>query len=194
MTIEQKLVRVEDPADPLRCQGPSQTMGQCPYLSMKGLVASGHITDVDESLFEHVDRCPRHGGVRQLQAIEKKRLHQYRLQVWQERVDEFAEGEEVKSLRGEIGITRMMIEEILNQCKDPQMLMLYSTKIQYLIQNCEKLVRTCERIEKSSSLMMDRSAALSFASRVVEIIGQHIDDPEIIDSISNGIIDTLKDA
>lgn len=189
----QKLIRCE-PGDPNQCQG-SGKGGQCEYLSIKGMVEGGHFAEgeFDESLVAEVTNCPRHGGWKQIESAQAKRVHAYRLQQWQERLDEFAEDEEVKSLRGEIGIARLVLEQILNRCQDHQQLLLYSQKIGQLVGQIERLVRACERIERSSSMMLDRSSALSFASKVVEVISRHVDDAEVIDRISAEIIDALAD-
>ena len=172
MPIEKKLTHCE-PDDPNRCQGPSATLGQCPFFAEPGQ-----------------KYCLRHAGS-SIKAQETKRTNQYRLQVWQQRLEEFAENENVKSLRDEIGILRLLMEEILNKCSDSTQLLIYSSKISDLAIRIEKLVSSCHRLEAKMGMLLDKSAALSLAGQIVTIIGQHVTDPEIIDSISNGIINAL---
>ena len=115
----------------------------------------------------------------------------YRLQIWQERLDEFTTSNECNTLKNEVGILRLALEEILNKCTDSNHLLLYSQKISDLAVKIEKLISSSHRIEKSLGTLLDKSAALSFAGEVINIISQFIDDPEVIDSVSNGIIDAL---
>jgi hypothetical protein len=137
--------------------------------------------------------CPRHGGNTQIQALAKKAVNQYRIEVWQNRIGEFTESDGVKSLRAEIGILRLMLETTLNQCNDSTKLMLYSNKISDLATRIEKLVMSCDKLEKNMGMMLDKSTALRLASDIVSLIAQHVDNPEVIDNISNGIIDLLKE-
>lgn len=190
--IEQKLIACE-PDDPMRCQGPGQSgEGQCHWLSLEGMARDGHLHDSDIRDYSDIDRCPKHGGPKQMEAREQKKLHDYRLQVWQERVDEFCESPKVKSLRGEIAIVRMLTETILSMCEKPQDLMLYSGKIGDLVMKTEKLVRSCDRLESSMGMLLDRAGALVLAGQIVEIISKHVTDPIQVDQISTGIIDAIS--
>ena len=185
-----EFIRAEED-DPLRCQGVGKS-GQCPFLSYKGMVEYGHI-DGQGGRFEDSVMCGRHGGESQAKATDRKRLHDYRLGQWEERVTEFSESEKTKTLRGEIGVLRLVLETTLNECRDPQQLMIFSSRISQLVQNIEKLVRSCDRLENTMGMMLDKTAALSFAGRIVDIVAAHVDDPAIIDSIADGIITALDE-
>ena len=190
--IEHKLINAE-PDDPMRCQGPGQSgEGQCHWLSLQGMARDGHLDDADIRDYSGIDRCPKHGGPALMQHKENKKLHDYRLQVWQERIDEFCESSKVKSLRGEIAIVRMLTENILAMCEKPQDLMLYSGKIGDLVMKTEKLVRSCDRLESSMGMLLDRAGALVLAGQIVEIISKHVTEPAVVDEISNGIIDAIS--
>ncbi len=176
MPVEQKLITCE-PDNPNRCQAQGGNKeGQCIWLAVEG-----------------EKYCSMHGGTKQSARKEKKKIHDYRLQLWQTRLDEFAESDNVKNLRGEIGVLRLLIENILNQCNDSHELMLYSGKIGDLVAKTEKLAQTCDKFETKVGMLLDKSAALILASRVVEVIANEITDPEAIDRISNGIIDIIRD-
>ena len=170
--IEKKLHHCEED-DPNRCQAVGKS-GQCPYLSVE-----------DEKY------CQRHGGNRNAMLKEKKRANQYRLQIWQQRLEEFSQSDEVKSLRDEIGILRLLMETILNRCEDHSTLMLQSSRISDLAVKIEKLVTSCNRLETNMGMLLDKSAALNLAGQIVEIIGHHVEDANTIEAISNGIIDIL---
>lgn len=175
MAIEQKLIHCE-PDDPNRCQGVTRA-GQCMFLSEEG------------SKF-----CLRHGANKAHEAARKKSLNLYRLQLWQQRLDEFAESSEATNLKSEIGILRMTLESLLNKCQSSTDLILYSNKISDLTVKIEKLIASSHRIERSLGNLLDRTAALNFAERVIAVVSAHVTDTEVIDAISSGIIDALKEA
>lgn len=192
MHIEQKLVECE-PDDPNRCQAVgSGGEGQCRYLSLKGIIERKETVVQDPSLYKNALNCPKHGSAKQIQKEERKRVNQYRLQVWQERIHEFTESEQVKTLRDEIGILRFLLETMLNKCGSATELMIYSQKIGDLVMKIEKTVRSCDRLESNMGMLIDRAGALILAAKIVETITEHVKEPAIIDQISGGIIDAIS--
>jgi hypothetical protein len=85
------------PEHPDRCQGIRHGQGQCTNLSE-----------------QHSSFCLCHGGNRGGQVKEAKALSNYRLTKWQARLDDKTQQSELKSLRDEIGILRVVMEEQLN--------------------------------------------------------------------------------
>ncbi len=169
---ESKFERVEADS-PERCQGKA-AVGQCPF---KRCPLSQY--------------CPMHGGMAGVRkdAEEKKRI--YRLGKYQARVGEFAEHDQVKSLREEVGITRMVLEEIVSACSDGNDIIFAASKISDLVSKIEKLVTSCHRLEESTGILLDKAAALHLASVIVSIIGKYVEDPEVIESISNEIVGAI---
>lgn len=168
MAIENKFERVE--ADDItRCQA-NHKHGQCSY------------KQVDGSKY-----CPMHGGNKAVEARQKLVIRQYNLAQWQSRVNDFSDHESVKSLRDEIGITRMILENMITKCSDTSELLLYSSKIGELVSKVEKLVVSCNRLEGSMGMLLDKAAALNLAGQIVEIISRHVSDEQAIDSIAGEI-------
>jgi hypothetical protein len=167
--MDNKFERVESDS-PLRCQGISK-MGQCPYKRMSGS-----------------EYCPMHGGpsIGNATAIASKKL--YQLTKWRAQLDAFSEGDAVKSLREEIGILRITMQETLNMCQNANDLLMYSSKIGDLALKIEKLVSSCHRLETSSGMLLDRNAAMEIGTSIVQIISSHIKDDEVIEKISAEII------
>jgi len=159
-------IRISEPGDPNRCIG-SSYQGQCKFLKMPGS-----------------DYCSTHRG-QDLEAQNK--LRNYRLQTFKKRVNEFADSDVIKSLREEIGILRLLLEEVLNQCTDATDLLLYSSKIADLTTRIEHLVLSCHRIENNLGFTLDKSTVLNISSQIVTIISKHIDDPKVIDIVINEI-------
>lgn len=173
MAIESKFKRITDPADPRRCQAVHGN-GQCIYLAE-----------------ENSNFCIMHGGHGAKNTAKKEQLHKYLLAQWQARTDDFAEDNSIKSLRGEIGILRMTLEQTITQCNNPMDVVLWSDKIGGLVQKIEKVVVSCHRLETSSGRMLDRTAALQLAAQIVDIISNHIVDPAIVEGISGDIINAI---
>jgi hypothetical protein len=165
--------RVEDD-DPRRCQAVIPTVGQCHLIS-----------------FEGSTYCINHGGKSAAQAAEKKVLNNYRIQKYQQRIDEKSQSDQLKSLRDEIAILRMLIEERLNSCRDSHDLMLYSGPIADLVMKVDKVVNSCNRLEVNLGVMLDKTQALQFAAEIVEAVGRHVEDQEALVAISDEITNVL---
>lgn len=149
------------PEHPDRCQGIRHNQGQCTNLSAP-----------------HSSFCLCHGGNKGAEAVEKRSLSNYRLTKWQARLEEKVGKSELKSLRDEIGILRVLMEETLNKCTTNMDLILQSSKISDLAMKIEKLVASCHKLEGSMGKLMDKSAILQFASEIVEIIGRELQGDE----------------
>jgi len=167
--VDNKFVRWNDtihhPSE--RCEGTSQTTGQCPFCKTEG-----------------TNYCVRHGGFIAVQKKQREGLRNYRLTKWKNRVGDLADSDGIKSLREEIGILRVMIEEMLNQCNDATDLLLYSSRMADLVMKVEKLVVSCDKMEGKMGLLLSKDSVLQLASEYVEIINKHVNDADVIDVIS----------
>jgi uncharacterized Zn finger protein (UPF0148 family) len=173
MSIEQKLVRVE-PADPTRCQS-GGAQGQCPFQASQGS-----------------NYCPRHGGNKAIQAAEKEAVRTYRLHTWENRKNELADDGKIKSLREEIGITRILIEELVNQCTTSTDLILNSVKISDLVMKLEKLVVSCNTLEMKMGMLLDRATIIQIGSMIVEIVARYVQVPEEREEAAQAILEVVS--
>jgi hypothetical protein len=166
------IVAKED--SPTRCQSVSSRR-QCIYES----VAGGTV-------------CLAHGGVLIQKAQERQVVRQYQLRLFQSRLNEKADSPGLKTLRDEIGILRIVLEELLNKCELPVDIIIHAGRIESLALKIEKLVSSCHAIEKSSGKLLDKSAILQFASEVVDILSTHLSDlpngKDLLETISGEII------
>ncbi len=126
----------------------------------------------------------RHGGSNVVRREQKEALRNYRLGKWKARVGEFADSGGIKSLREEIGILRVILEEMLNQCSDATELLLFSVRMANLVMQIEKLVISCDKMENKMGLLLSKDSVLQLASEFVEIINGEITDMETIERIS----------
>jgi len=166
--------RMDGPDDPERCQGVSK-QGQCINKQSAGS-----------------QYCHAHGGNKAQDANKLKDLRNYRLAKWRVKLDHFANSEGIKSLRDEIAILRMVLEERLELCNDATDLVLQSHSISDLIMKIEKLVASCHKLEGSMGQLLDKQAILTFASDVIGIIGDEVTDTEAVGAIADRILATVS--
>lgn len=162
----------EDQAD--RCQAVS-SHGQCRNVAAEG------------STF-----CLAHGGNRAGQEADKNSLRNYALTKWQARLEQKKASPEIKGLRDEIGILRILLEDRLNQCISATDLMLHTSALSDLIMKIEKVVGSCHKLERNMGTVVDKQAILNFAGRIVQIVTMVLeDDPDKIDEIGNRILEEI---
>lgn len=175
MQFEATWEKVKDEDDPQRCQHIIPTTGQC---MLKAVVNSTY--------------CPAHGGNKAFEAVQRKELRNYRLNKFKARIQELGNNEEIISLRDEIGILRILVEEKINQCQTETDLTLISGPLSDLLMKVEKVVSSCNRLESKLGDHLDRTKVLQFAQTIVQIISNYITDESALESISNEIFTALK--
>ena len=138
----------------------------------------------------------RHGGNKQIQSQAMKGLRNYRLTKFKGSVDHHINSSGLKTLRDEIAILRVILEERLNSCSDTTELIMYSGPISELVMKIEKIVVSCNKLEQSMSMVLDKQALLQFASETVRVISEElgeVDNAEMImEKIADRIISNLK--
>lgn len=147
-----------------------------------------------------VTRCGMHGANKQLGSQENKSLRLYRLAKFQTRVNDFSDHSKIKSLREEIAILRVLLEEKINHCDDTHSLLMSSGPISDLIMKIEKVVASCHRLESSLGNLLDKTRIKQIANEllnsVANRVNEFIGDPEIIEqlleSIANDLLKTLE--
>ena len=92
-------------------------------------------------------KCRHHGGVTEAKHEQSQEVSSYRLNLFQQRMQHHLGHSELKNLRSEIAILRMLVENKLNQCKDDYDLMLHSAGISDLVAKINLVVQSCNRLE-----------------------------------------------
>lgn len=164
--LDIKIEKIAYPDDPRRCEANVKDR-ECPNVRVEGK-----------------KYCPIHLAG---QRVDKEELRNYHLTKWQSRVNELADNDKVKSLREEIGILRIVLEEILNRCQDSSDLLIYSSKISDHVLKIERVVTSCHRLEQSTNLLLDKTAIIHISAMMIEIIGRHIADGDLLETISKDI-------
>jgi hypothetical protein len=172
--------RVDDEKDPNRCQGVIANgphAGQCFYKASPGS-----------------EYCSLHGGHNAANAEKKAAIRNYKLRQYQERVGELADSTSIKDLREEIGIIRMTLEAILNQCESPNKLLIYSGQITNLVMMVSKLITTCQQLEERNNNLLERKVVIVIADSIVTLIGQYITDPDTLNELGARICESIESA
>ena len=141
--------RVTDLADPRRCKA-SIGAGQCMTVAEEGS-----------------DYCRVHAGSYQ---PPEKGLRQYLLARAQDRarLAAFAEHDDIKSLRDEIALTRMMIEGLWNSAQsDVERLAVYG-RVNSHILTLERLVKTCNQIEERLGTLLAKPTLLRVGQQICQ--------------------------
>ncbi len=165
--------RIKEPEDPRRCQANS-AQGQC------------LLVRCDQS-----DYCPIHGGAKKQKALAKQTYRNYQSKTYRDRLNRFAEGDGLKSLRDEIGILRMMTEAILNRCDTDHDLIMKSTPLASLVMQINTLVTSCQKMDVSLGTMMDKAQATQMMVEVIDVIAKYVDE-EKLDAIIEDIQSILS--
>lgn len=167
------ITRCTDPADPHRCQAVT-SQGQCPNLA-----------------HENSTFCLAHGGNKAAAVVEATALRNYRKSKWLQRIQEHADSSGIKSLREEIGILRILMEERLAKCQDEMDLILESNHISDLVMKIEHVVSSCHKLEDKLRLVVDKSSLLQFASMVIDIVSTVLSDVENSETLLTSISDKI---
>ena len=164
-------IKICPPDDPNRCQG-STAFGQCNKYAIEG-----------------TDRCPMHSGAKAIK--DRNAVSGYQLTKWRNRLDRLASTEGVRSLRDEIGILKMTLEALANRCNDDDDLIEKASGLTHLVEKIEKVVLSCHRLEKTTGMMLDKTAALQIAANICDIVAEEITDPGQIERITDKIIERV---
>lgn len=152
-----EVMRVNAPDDPQRCQG-STNMGQCWNRAVEGS-----------------EFCPVCAGAGRASLVEHNR-QQYLLTNprFRARMVQLSEGEEIKSLRDEIAIARMLVEELLNKVQGNEDISMVSGKVNALLLTIERLVSRAHVIEQNLGNLLQKMAVLKLMQTVCDVITEEV--------------------
>lgn len=160
------------PEDPNRCQGSDKYLGQCRYKAVPGS-----------------KYCPRHKGDLTVRARERANLREYQLGRYQQAYKEFATDPAAKSLRQEIGLARMLLEEIFKRCQaNDNQLIVFLPRISEMVERIRKLVESCHRIEERLGVTIDRQTMLQMGEIIIATISEEVTDPIVLERLANKIL------
>ncbi len=159
---------IKDPDDPQRCTAIAGTR-QCNKRKMDGF-----------------DYCAYHNSG-QLSKMRKEQQRQYLLTNWRQEIDHYANNDQIKSLREEIAISRLLMQQVLNKCTDAQDLILYSGKIMEIANVIKGLITTCHHMDEKTQFLVDKNQIVMLASQILDIISEHVENSDTMMAIAEQI-------
>jgi len=166
-----ELLRVESD-DPRRCQH-TNSGGQCPYIS---------VDDNKEKLTSRY--CAAHIHLYDASFRKDVQLKRYKLSQYHARVGELFKDEEFKSLREEIAILRMLLEQLMNQLQTPWDFMVYGQRVETVIEKIGKLTVMGHKLEISLGQVLDKPTLATFTDEIIRIISEEVQDTDALKRIS----------
>lgn len=171
--------RVTDPADPERCKSAAQD-GQCDNKSEHGS-----------------DYCRAHGG-RSTADHEAKKLYLLSEAKYRTRLAQLSEHDEVKSLREEIALARMMIERRFDLIRNEADFIAGCAPINTMLLTVERLVKSAHSIEQNLGGLLAKPTILKLGQQMCEIVVDELEGvpnfEAIVDRITERMIQTITAA
>jgi len=137
--------------------------------------------------------CQAHGGCMQLAHANNLELRNFRLTKFRADIGRLANSDNIKSLRDEIGILRMILESLINRCGDVTELLINGAQIGDLVGKIEKLVASCHKIEGSTGELLDKQILIRFTDSVISVISTEVADAATVGRITDKLIEALKE-
>jgi hypothetical protein len=161
---------------PNQCQMSTAT-GQCRFEAIEG-----------------TSFCRRHGGHHRHKSNMQAAEREYIAAQWRAQVGVFADSPDIKSLRTEIGVLRMMMIKHLNSCKSDQDLMMRSSSIADLATKVEKAVTACDRLDNRLGRTLDKAQLLIFGQQVITLVSKYLESPDSIREFASELVQAIEDA
>lgn len=124
----------------------------------------------------------------------KAALANYRLKLWNERVGEKSGSPELKNLRDEIGITRVLLEEIINSIDpaDKTSIGLAQPGIMSCLDRVESLVNSCHKLDKDMGAMLTEAEAQTVVQSLVELVSNALSSANLPVDVHAKIVDQIS--
>jgi hypothetical protein len=171
------------PDSKYRCQGRGQgPEPQCRFLSMEGLVVDGsNPYEHDEDIAKGVDRCPKCGGKAQVEKNRKQQVNRYRIKCLEEDLKQQAESGQIKDLRSEVGLSRALLQRLLNtlgEAINSPTIFAYSSQLERMIARIESLVLSCQKLEEKTGNNLTVEEAVQYAQRLAAVIDKFVPEDQ----------------
>lgn len=139
--------------------------------------AAGGINQCRNRVVEGTKYCAAHSGASIARKNELKDIKRFQKSFLYEQMKlEGNDGADLKSLKGEILLLRVLQQTIVNSCKNGVDVMMQSAALADLCVKSEKLITSCHRLDKDLLNLIDKDQLLAFAGEIVEIMCEYIPD------------------
>lgn len=158
-----------DPDDPNKCALP-----ECNFLAPPG-----------------ANFCPVHSGGSQ-QAQVRAGLYNLKRTQAAQRLLEFRDNPDSRTLATELALTRVILEEALNKWTDSYDLITNEATISRLIANVRDTLIANTKLEERYGDLINISQAVQLAQLVFDVFARHIDDKELLELIGREITQVIE--
>jgi hypothetical protein len=139
--------------------------------------------------------CPTHSRDPQ---VGLKRQYMLNKAKYRQRYSEFAESDDLRTLKDEISILRMVMEERLNMIGNDSDMLAACGQITSLAVTIERLVKSCHTLESRLGSLLAKPTLLGIANDIVQILLQELESqPDyelLVDRISEKILKVITEA
>ena len=143
------------------------------------------------------DYCLKHRGIDRTNE-RSTRLYLLAKADEQARLLQLADHEEIRSLREEIALARMLVERRWNTIKNDNDLIMACGSLNTLLLTIERLVKSAHTIEQNLGILLSKSAVMVLGQNICRIIVEELDGIDnyeaIVDSITHRILSTIASA
>ena len=168
--------QVSDPADSRRCTGQTD-YGQCWNVSEEG---------------DH--RCRAHRGKK---SGRSKRVYLLHKAQYEKRLTELSSDDQLISLREEIALIRMLIEERMNLIGNENDFLSAFGPVQQALLTVEKLTKSLHQMEQSLGNLLSKSAIVKLGQSLSQIIVEELRDvpgyEEVVDRINERMLVSIAE-
>ena len=142
--------------------------------------------------------CSRHGSHKDLATEQDTRMYQLLKAQDRSRLAALNEHDEIRTLRNEIAIARMLIEERLNLTQNDSDRMTNCGALNSLLLTVERLVQSAHKLETNLGSLLSKPTPLALGNEIVAIIIDELKGvpgyEDIVDRISDRIIKAMAQA
>lgn len=158
--------RVSRPDHPDRCQAISSNGDQCWFVRL-GYEGGDTGPGPGESTY-----CQLHGSFFKVKAKkEAKRL--YALEKYRERLDRLGDEAFQANLDEELGIQRMLLEELMQRFEGVE-LITQSGRVTQIVKEIRETMSTNRKLKSQMGELLDRSALAKLCDAIVGIVQKHV--------------------
>ena len=139
--------------------------------------------------------CEKHSRDPQAQP---KRQYLLNKAKYQQRYCDFADSTDLRTLRDEIAILRMVMQERLNMISNDSEMLASCGQIASLAITIERLVKSCHSLESRLGTLLAKPTLLGIANELVQILLKELEGmpnyEQLVDRISEQVIKVIMEA
>ncbi len=136
--------------------------------------------------------CPRHGGNRALQIKKEQTLYNFRRTTLHQRIIQLAGDPKRHSLKEELGVVRLILEEYVNKCADFTMILRYTGQITGIVDKIRVLVADSLKLDAKLGDLLSKEEMLKIAQELLDAVVDIIDDTDKIEEIADKFNESLS--